>query len=996
MKPRMGSFKKRSSSKNLRYSMKRRTSSKVTPLEIEDVHDAEELKSVDAFRQALILDELLPEKHDDYHMMLRFLKARKFDLDKTKLMWTEMLRWRKEFGADTVMEEFEFKEIDEVLKYYPQGHHGVDKEGRPVYIERLGQVDSTKLMQVTTLDRYVNYHVMEFERTFNVKFPACSIAAKKQIDQSTTILDVQGVGLKNFNKAARDLVTRLQAVDGNNYPESLNRMFIINAGSGFRMLWSTVKSFLDPKTTAKINASIQNLFASFFSVLGNKYQSKLLEIIDESELPEFLGGTCTCADSGGCMRSDKGPWNNPEIMQRVKNGDHKCTKRSQAENGAEETIFEGSESTAEQAPEEAKDSAQPSSSSSDIVPVAAHPAWNMPEAHKFSLSKKEVYAIQEACNTAASDGGRSPIFTGVMALVMGVVTMIRVTKNVPRKLTESTLYSSPMYCDDASMNKSAMQSEKMMVPAISGEDFMAIMKRMAELEQKVTVLSAQPTTMPPEKEEMLNAAISRSNVLEQELAATKKALDDSLGRQEDLVAYIEKKKKKKKLVSFGLKAIIIRRLPNRNLPAISKFGVIQSEPRIGDDDDTEPNYADTEVATQFHSASLPLVLGLFDGAGSVPVPDSNCYALDNSSRLVDFSSWIGHPFEYDGKAFDLVVRFCKDVETRGQAGYVDFGRFDPLSYFVSSSGHFDFVQGFYHGDLANCEQSYDKLGRTAQVNIICGNCVDGRCKGGLGCICSVTQDSTCRVTVELAIPCEKPGPRVFKGFTVGLHPRSWELIYNGMTQFGFDKPRREFSFKTEQTHLTLYMTAIASLSTLVGKPIIKVSPENGLNVKISGSSLTGNHPTTLSPSTLVLDWNCEKTRKTPYEVNVTIPVDGYDPVQFFLTKLCEYNQGAEGGSAKGWAIFGVFSCVSLVAFTLFCCGGFIYKTRVERVRGIDALPGMSLLSGLLETASGSGQNYSRTEEINSAFANEVSWDRSSTSSTQAPTQRPSERTYGAI
>ncbi|CAH8345137.1 unnamed protein product [Eruca vesicaria subsp. sativa] len=422
------------------------------------------------------------------------------------------------------------------------------------------------------------------------------------------------------------------------------------------------------------------------------------------------------------------------------------------------------------------------------------------------------------------------------------------------------------------------------------------------------------------------------------------------------------------------------------------------------------------------------VIGL-EGAESVPVPDSNCYALDNSSRLVDFvssflllflcckgvyfaalglilsgvffnlvdqSSWIGHPFEYDGKEFDLVVRFCKDVETRGQAGYVDFGRFDPLSYFVSSSGKFDFVQGFYHGDLSNCEHSYDKLGRTAQVNIICGNCVDGRCKGGLGCICSVTQDSTCRVTVELAIPCEKPGPRVFKGFTVGLHPRSWELIYNGMTQFGFDKPRREFSFKTEQTHLTLYMTAIASLSTLVGKPIIKVSPENGLAVTISGSSLSGNHPTTLSPSTLVLDWNCEKSRKTPYEVNVTIPVDGYGPVQFFLSKLCEYNQGAEGGSAKGWAIFGVFSCVSLVAFTLFCCGGFIYKTRVERVRGIDALPGMSILSGLLETASGSGQSYSRTEEINNAFANEVSWDRASASSAQSPTHRPSERTYGAI
>nr|GMD06496.1 AT4G36440-like protein [Ipomoea batatas] len=34
---------------------------------------------------------------------------------------------------------------------------------------------------------------------------------------------------------------------------------------------------------------------------------------------------------------------------------------------------------------------------------------------------------------------------------------------------------------------------------------------------------------------------------------------------------------------------------------------------------------------------------------------------------------------------------------------------------------------------------------------------------------------SCRTIVELAIPCDKPGKRVFEGFTVGFHLRKWEI-----------------------------------------------------------------------------------------------------------------------------------------------------------------------------------------------------------------------------
>ncbi|CAN4080131.1 unnamed protein product [Withania somnifera] len=281
---------------------------------------------------------------------------------------------------------------------------------------------------------------------------------------------------------------------------------------------------------------------------------------------------------------------------------------------------------------------------------------------------------------------------------------------------------------------------------------------------------------------------------------------------------------------------------------------------------------------------------------SVVAPNTGCYALDNSSHIHDFDD------------ADLVVRFCKDVESRSQAGYVDYGRFDILNYFH------------------------------------------------VGAI------------IELAIPCEEPGLQVFKGFTAGFNPWSWEIVYNGLTQLGFEEAHKEFSFNAAQTRVALYMTVIASVSGSVLKPLVKVSPEQGLKVRLSGSAATGGSPTTLSPTVLLIDWRCDVARDNPYEVEVTIPIENYVPVLFTLTKICEYQQSEGGDAAGGWAIFGVLSCIVLVASTLFCCGGFIYKTSAESV--------------------------SRPEDVNNPFANQASWEHQP-ASTQT-TRRTSEVRYGSI
>ncbi|KZV57589.1 pentatricopeptide repeat-containing protein mitochondrial [Dorcoceras hygrometricum] len=122
-----------------------------------------------------------------------------------------MLNWRKEFGADTILEDFEYEERDEVLQYYPQGYHGVDREGRHIYIEMLGRAHPSKLMGITSAGRYLKYHVQEFEKALNEKFPSCSIAEKRRICSTTTNLDIHGLTLHRLYavKAGKQLDSEL-------------------------------------------------------------------------------------------------------------------------------------------------------------------------------------------------------------------------------------------------------------------------------------------------------------------------------------------------------------------------------------------------------------------------------------------------------------------------------------------------------------------------------------------------------------------------------------------------------------------------------------------------------------------------------------------------------------------------------------------------------------------------------------------------------------------
>ncbi|TYI27899.1 hypothetical protein ES332_A05G207400v1 [Gossypium tomentosum] len=421
-------------------------------------------------------------------------------------------------------------------------------------------------MRVTTVERYVRYHVQEFEKCFAIKFPACSIAAKRHIDSSTTILDVQGMGYKNFTKTAQDLVRRLQKIDGDNYPETLYRMFFINAGPGFKMGLKAVKSFLDSKTASKIN------------VLGSNYQTKLLEIIEASELPQFLGGSCICSDQGGCMRSDKGPWKDPNILKMIASGEALFPRQIVTVSNSEGRVIaydkpcypliKSSDTSAAESGSEVEELASPKKTRSYLHPILAPVSEEARMAGKVicgggsseygeyvpmidkvvdlecekQVSRQTLYT-SEGTPLLLERQTPKGIYGRIIAIVVPFLTFLTFIRTMALNLMKKKS-STDLTCSIPEQHIEPTYKEETRPPSpaprfTEADVLSSVVRRLGALEEKIEMLQSKRFEMPHEKEELLKAAIYRVEMLEAELIATKKALHEAIIRQDELLERIE-------------------------------------------------------------------------------------------------------------------------------------------------------------------------------------------------------------------------------------------------------------------------------------------------------------------------------------------------------------------------------------------------------------------------------------------------------------------------
>lgn len=201
--------------------------------------------------------------NSDDMCLIRYLRARDFNLPKAKEMIMETLEWRDEYKPFNVTRQ----DVLPILEIRSMYRNGMDKVGRPIIYVKPSYNPHSVEERIQSL-----VYILE-EATLSMR------SLETGVEKMCWILDFEAETKVKKRSAdgttvARQTIHLLQS----HYPERLGIAFVLNAPWYMRMLWKIVSVFMHSVTRNK-----------FIFLTGSKddISRELLQHIDEAELESW-------------------------------------------------------------------------------------------------------------------------------------------------------------------------------------------------------------------------------------------------------------------------------------------------------------------------------------------------------------------------------------------------------------------------------------------------------------------------------------------------------------------------------------------------------------------------------------------------------------------------------------------------------------------------------------------------------------------------------------
>ena len=212
----------------------------------------------------------------------RYLRATKNDTLEAQIRLTATLQWRIQNGMDGILLS-PHPHFDTLKRCYPHAYHLRGYNNEPVYYECPGKIDLTALKSAgLTLNDLLRHYALVTEFLWTYISPYQNGPGSKGI----TIIDLDGMRLRDFAGDVVTFVKRAAAFTGLHYPERSTTIYILNAPSFFQLIWRRVIApLVDPVTLKKVRVVNSNTPEFPFSI-----RDALMQTIPIKNIPMEYGG----------------------------------------------------------------------------------------------------------------------------------------------------------------------------------------------------------------------------------------------------------------------------------------------------------------------------------------------------------------------------------------------------------------------------------------------------------------------------------------------------------------------------------------------------------------------------------------------------------------------------------------------------------------------------------------------------------------------------------
>ena len=162
---------------------------------------------------------------------------------------------------------------------------------------RTGYSDNTACLENMTREEIRDAVIFQKEYMYTL----CDRESRKRghLVKAVNLIDMKGFSLLDINREFSSILGESMAETELFYPQLLMRLFFLNSPFIMSAVMAMAEFFLPARTFAKIGRCRGG------STRKDPWSScpYAQMVVDQSEVPTFLGGSCTCSEKGGCIAS---------------------------------------------------------------------------------------------------------------------------------------------------------------------------------------------------------------------------------------------------------------------------------------------------------------------------------------------------------------------------------------------------------------------------------------------------------------------------------------------------------------------------------------------------------------------------------------------------------------------------------------------------------------------------------------------------------------------